>query len=156
MNYQEFIHLSNPSISPIYAFELEDTTDRTLLLGHNHELNTCHLYIQDCKFKYIEYYGGIIHDDNEGRPISSKLVIIDTQESNIFRKKFIPERVIYPHDSDYLFCCFLKQEKYELKFNKFNFDRWLVNCRDSSSFRGRLIGNTEPMVSLNLKSLDMT
>ena len=84
----------------ITAYDLKDTTDRTLLYGYTCERNTWHVYMQQ-NYIYTVIYG--FKEYPELLDVSSNY-------------EYVPDKRLYPERCDYEFSKLLKEQGIALPF----------------------------------------
>jgi hypothetical protein len=110
MTQKEYLELSNHwATEPLINVSmLSNKNSRTLIYGYDHDRNTFHLYLEDCKFHLVYYNGneyiqGSIFTGFEIDPFSC-----------------IPDKRTYPEACDFEFCKLLKSFDVSLNFTTFN------------------------------------
>lgn len=128
MTQEEYLELSNHwATEPrINVGMLDNKNSRTLIFGYNHDRNTFHLYLEDCKFHLVYYNGneyiqGSIFTGFDIDPFSC-----------------IPDKRTYPDACDFEFCKLIKSFDVSLNCTTFN------DKRELKQYYGELIEDLVP------------
>ena len=116
---------SNPVL--VYATELSNKENRTLLYGYTCERYTWHLYLEDMEFVFVMY-------DHQNRILRSNTSDVLTEYDSI-----VPDKRLYPAACDYEFCTILKKVGYDLPFTTFN-------DREDIRYHGKRIDQLKPRI----------
>lgn len=104
MTRAEFDRLVEPNRHTVFdPSTLADTSDRTLIFGHDHEHRYIHVYLK----------GGIAH-----KSVSNAVNVL-WLESGLFQFVKLCPYKIFPGHSDYQFCLLLKHAGLDLEFTTY-------------------------------------
>ena len=105
MTRAEFDRLVEPNKHTIFdPTTLADTSDRTLIVGYDHDYQQIHVYLK----------GGIVH-----KSVSNASKVLGS-ESGPFQFIELRPYKIFPKQSDYQFCLLLRKVGLDLEFTSFN------------------------------------
>ena len=107
MNLREFENLKKVEEEQISVLDLVDRQNRTLIYGYTVDRYDFHLYLYDDSFFLLIY---------SGNNIIKKEMYIDT----INDEDCIPDKRVYPEQSDYEFCELLIRNGNHIPFTTFN------------------------------------